>query len=131
MKRKEKVVFAGLARDCAVTLPAVLANLAAMADQFQDSEFLFLENGSRDATRGVLEQWCRSHANAQVLVPSHPDAASPIRTIRLAALRNQIIATLQSRFHEFDLVVMVDCDEVNATPTDTVAFSRAVDFLLA
>ena len=130
-KRAERVVFAGLARDCASALPSVLANIAAMSDQFRESAFLFLENGSRDGTRGVLEQWCRSRPEAQLLSPDHPDAFSPVRTIRLAALRNQLIAAIRERFSDFDLVVMMDCDEVNAAPTDMADIGLAVDFLMA
>jgi len=130
--RPERAVFIGLARDCAPMLPAVLDNLARMAATFAQSAFLFVENDSRDATRAILERWCRSQDRAAILSPEGPAAHSLQRTVRLAALRNQLIDAVRSRFADFDLLVILDCDDVNATPvTDMAGFTHAVDFLLA
>lgn len=113
-------------------LPHVLANLERMGALFARSAFLFLENGSVDATRALLERWCAGRPGAMVLAPDSPDAASPQRTVRLAALRNQLVAAVRDRFADFDLLVIADCDDVNATPIpDMTGFSRAVDFLRA
>ena len=130
--RTERAVFIGLARDCAPMLPAVLDNLARMAAMFAQSAFLFLENDSRDATRAILERWCRSRNHAAILSPEGPNSQSLQRTVRLAALRSQLIEAIRSRFDDYDLLVILDCDDVNATPvTDMTGFTRAVDFLLA
>jgi hypothetical protein len=129
--RPERAVFVGLARDCAGTLASVLGNLGRMADLFRQSAFLLIENGSQDETRALLERWCRGRPDARLLVPDSREAASPQRTVRLAALRNQLIREVRRRFADFDLLVVADCDEVNATPLpDLSGFSHAVDFLL-
>lgn len=130
MTRPERIVFAGLARDCADMLPHTLANLERMAAEFADSAFLFLENDSKDNTRAILEAWCAARPNADVLSPAQP--LSPHLTIRLATLRNQLLDEAGARFADFDLLAMVDCDEANATPvTFLQPLHRAVDFLLA
>jgi hypothetical protein len=99
-----------------------------MAGTCAESAFLFLENGSRDGTRALLQQWCAQRPDALLLAPDQP--VSPVRTVRLAALRNQLVETLQQRFVGFDLFVLADCDDVNIRPADPAAFGRAVDFLL-
>ncbi|MBV9550079.1 MAG: SEC-C domain-containing protein [Alphaproteobacteria bacterium] len=130
--RSERAIFVGLARDCAHVLPSVLDNLSRRASLFAQSAFLFLENDSGDATRAMLEDWCRGQPRAAVLAPQSPIARNPQRTVRLAALRNQLIETVRAQFADFDLLVVLDCDEVNAKPvTDLTDFSRAVTFLLA
>lgn len=130
--RGERAVFVGLARDCATALPAVLENLAHRAAVFAQSAFLFVENDSRDATRAILDDWCAGREHATVLSPESPDIFSRQRTIRLASLRNQLVAAVRSRFADFDLLVILDCDNINATPmTDMAGFTRAVDFLFA
>jgi hypothetical protein len=113
-------------------LPFVLGNLERMGAVFARSAFLFLENGSTDATRAILERWCVGRPDARVLSPESSDASSPQRTVRLAALRNQLVAAVGARFADFDLLVIADCDDVNATPImNMTGFSRAVDFLRA
>lgn len=130
LARSERAVFVGLARDSAQFLPSVLANLERMAAIFSDSAFLFIENNSRDMTRQSLEDWCRRRPNATLLTPGTLEASSPHRTIRLAALRNQLIDEVRKRFSDFDLLVVADCDDVNATPvTDMSPFVRAIAFL--
>lgn len=132
MRRSERAVFVGLARDCVPMLPFVLANLERMGAVFARSAFLFLENGSVDATRAILERWCAGRADAMVLSPQSPDASSPQRTVRLAALRNQLVAQVRARFADFDLLVIADCDDVNATPVmDMRGFADAAAFLLS
>lgn len=131
MHRPARAVFAGLARNCAPTLPAVLANIEAMAGAFQDSAFLFLENDSADGTRALLERWCAGRPQAALLSPAGPEGWHPVRTIRLAALRNQVVETLRARYADYDVAVLMDCDEVNAAPKDIAAFARALEFLWA
>ncbi len=130
--RGERAVFVGLARDCAGTLPSVLENLARKAAVFGESAFLFIENDSRDATRAILEAWCRGRPRAMVLSPESPEVRSRQRCIRIAALRNQMAAAVRDRFADFDLLVIADCDEANAmVVTDMTGLARAVDFLMA
>ena len=117
---------------CAIApiLPAVLANLEALEPVFGESAFLFLESDSIDASRAMLECWCRGRAGA-VLSPDSDAGWSRVRTVRLAALRNQIVAEVRRRYADFDVLVLLDCDEVNATPKDVAGFVRAVEFLWA
>jgi hypothetical protein len=113
-------------------LPAVLGNMERMGRLFSKSVFIFIENNSRDATRPLLEQWCRGRPDAWVLSPSSEEASCQQRTICLAALRNQIVREVRARFSDFDLLVMADCDDVNATPIpDMSAFAHAVAFLVS
>ncbi len=127
--RPKRAIFAGLARNCAAWLPRVLANVEMMAKAFEQSAFLFLENDSFDNSRAILERWCAGRPRAVLLTPDDPAAFGRVRTVRLAALRNQIIAEARRRHPDFDVLVLLDCDDVCATPQDPQAFARALDFL--
>ena len=131
MNRPKRALFVGLVRNCAAWLPPVLANVEMMARVFEHSAFLFLENDSFDASRAMLERWCAGRSGAMVLTPDDPAAFGRVRTVRLAALRNQVVAEARARHADFDVLVLLDCDDVSATPQDPQAFIRALDFLWA
>ena len=127
---ERSIVFAGCARDCARFLPGVLGNLERFARAASRSAFVFAENGSRYSTRAGLQSWLGARADAHLL---HPDGAairSPERTVRIAAARNACLAEIESgALRGFDLLVMLDFDEVNEAPIPLDAFRAALDFL--
>ncbi len=129
VNRPKRAIFAGLVRDCAEWLPSVLANVEQMAHAFEQCAFLFLENGSTDGSRELLNRWCSGRDGAIVLTPDDPAAFCVVRTVRLAVIRNQIIAEARRHYADFDVLVLLDCDNVNASPISQAAFIRALDFL--
>jgi hypothetical protein len=123
------VVFAGLARDCAVAISRVLNNISQMSRLFAESAFIFIENDSQDSTKIDIEQWCKGRPNARLISLDGLAAAFPIRTIRLALVRNRYLSLIRSEFRAYDYLFVIDCDDANAEQIDPHAVRRAVEFL--
>ncbi|HZT51587.1 MAG TPA: hypothetical protein VFA22_06630 [Stellaceae bacterium] len=124
-----RAVFVGCAQNCAVTLPRVLGTMERLSALFAERAFVLLENDSRDATKQVLRAWCATRPAARLVERDGLAAACPIRTIRLAQLRNSYLATVRAEFADWDYLVVFDCDEVNDAEIDSEAMRRAIDFL--
>ena len=128
---QKKAVFAGCARDSAVHLPALFANIEGMAALFGKSAFVFVENGSADSTRGDLEAWCRGRPDAGVLSPDTRAAASNLRSMRIAGARNAYLSLIRAIFADFDYLIVIDMDDANTLLLALDGFARALEFLEA
>nr|WP_321444358.1 hypothetical protein [uncultured Cohaesibacter sp.] len=91
MTTQKELIIAGLARDCAHSLPDLLEKLSQLADLFEQSKFIFLENDSRDDTKAVLNSFKTSRPDVHVEFFDKIDRLHPKRTDRLAFLRNTIL----------------------------------------
>lgn len=115
MKAGNNVVFAGLARDCALTLPAIFEAIEGFQDELDDWGYVFFENDSVDSTKELLCDFERKHNRG--LIRSFPNLASEItsRTARIAMLRNACLDAIfaSSRLSEFNFLVLMDLDAVN------------------
>jgi hypothetical protein len=125
----KKAVFVGCARDVAAVVPRVLSNISRMSELFTESAFIFVENDSRDATKHEIELWCRNKTNARLISLDGLSDTCPIRTIRLASVRNHYLSLIRSEFSTYDFLFVVDCDEVNGRTIDLAAVRRAIQFL--
>ena len=124
-----RVVVAGLTRDAADYLPGVLSNLEKVGGQFDDAAYLLFENDSKDGSKELLRAWCETRPSARLFEIDGLAEALPIRTIRLAFLRNAIIDLVRAEFADFDYLYLVDCDIAGHWPVDVTAFERAARFL--
>jgi glycosyltransferase involved in cell wall biosynthesis len=123
-----KAVFVLAARNCAATLPGVLANVARLAALFGDSAVLVLENDSRDATRAIAQNWCAGRPGAR-LVTVDGLSANRVRTLCLAAVRNKALDLVRGDYAGHDYLFVMDADEVNSGVIDGEAVRRAIAFL--
>jgi hypothetical protein len=124
-----RAVFVGLARNCAATISSVLNNVSQVSRMFAETAFIFVENDSEDSTKIDIEQWCKGRPNARVISFDGLVASFPIRTIRLAIVRNRYLSLVRSEFRAYDYLFVIDCDDANAEQTDLHAVRRAIEFL--
>jgi hypothetical protein len=127
--RTKRAIFAGCARNCAEAIPYVLNNVSRIARLFAESAFVFVENDSRDSTKNEISAWCRRTPNARLISLDGLAASHPFRSPRVAISRNRYLSLVQSEFRDFDFLIALDCDEVNAAPIDLRAIERAIEFL--
>ena len=124
----KRALITGCVRDCAPHLPALFRNIEALRCLFDFSEVLLLENDSRDDSVDCI----RDYANASqgIYALGFPGLAEqiPIKTVRLAHLRNTALAWQQSRrsWSELDLLVVLDMDCVNAAPWDLGVMTKSL-----
>lgn len=126
----DKLWVVGCAQNCAVPLPAVLANVEALRQRFSSSRVLLLENDSTDATRQVIAAYGQACKGVQAIGLAGLNELIPVKTLRLAHLRNGALAWLkqQGALEAPDLVLVLDLDEVNAAPWDLKQIEKVLDW---
>lgn len=125
-----RIVFAGCARNCSAFIPAVRRNVERMAGLFRDSAVVIFENDSDDATKQLLHEWKATCSNVNLLLMDGICKIEPVRTRRLEFARNTLIEYVRSRhLAAFDLLILIDLDDVNARELDLGQFERALEFI--
>ena len=120
----------GCAQNCAADLEAVLANIQALRGLFRHSRLLVLENDSSDATRQLLAAHGQVDPGLRALALTGLNGRIPVKTVRLAHLRNGALAWLrrQGALEQEALVLVLDLDGVNAAPWDLGRFAEVLEW---
>ena len=120
----------GCAQSCAADLPAVLANLERLRGLFRSSRLLVLENDSSDDTREILARHGQADPGLQALAFTGLNERIPVKTLRLAHLRNGAMAWLRQEgaFAQEALVLVLDLDAVNAAPWDLERYREVLEW---
>jgi len=125
-----KIIFAGVARDCAVYLPSVLKGVEKLSSHFSDSAFIFVENDSRDLSKAVLQAWGSSKQNFHLI---NLDGLAGVlqRGLRLEIARNTYLEFVREHISlsQYDYLVVLDMDDVNESGVSLEKFKEALDFL--
>ena len=132
METKPKILFIGLAQNCAQHLPTVLRNIENMATLAAESAFLFLENDSTDNTKAILNGWGTGRPNFTLLNFDGLNGVA-VRTVKLEILRNAYVECLRTykNLKDFDLVVLIDMDDAGTWPIDLTEMAKAIHYLQA
>ena len=110
----------------------MLANLERLAGTVAEAAYVFVENDSQDATRAILTRWGAARPNFTLF-----DLAGlggiPIRTLRLEYARNVYLEFVRGEpaLSDFDVLCLIDMDDVGARPLDQGQFQVALDYLTA
>jgi len=138
-----RLAVCGLARNCASKLPATIRFIETLSTYFESTTIVVVENGSRDKTRVILNNWADSCSSLHIIdgkVPGEENAsdtnANPYysfkRVSRLAALRNQYLDFLKAQAVAPDFVLVLDFD-VDRISLEGVldSFTREADWDVA
>jgi hypothetical protein len=125
-----RALITGCAQNCSHWLPAVLANVEQLRSLCQESRVLLLENDSNDNTVARLRAYSNSSSQVHALGFPGLNARIPIKTVRLAHLRNTALAWLEQHggWGSIDLLVVLDLDGVNADPWDLNQLQAALQW---
>ena len=127
--KKKRAVFAGTARNCAQFLPIVLRNVSQFAALYEDAAFVIAENDFEDETKSTLRSWLCRQSHGHLIDLDGLMAIEQIRTQRIATARNACLDLISKSYCDYDHLVMLDFDDVNALPISIEAFSEAANFL--
>lgn len=125
-------VFVGVARNCEPHLPGVVENLERLESLYGEASFIFVVSDSQDCTLSILEKWSAGRRRGRVIDLGNLEAQLPLRTQRLAHVRN--LGMDQVRHGEeatYDHLIVVDLDDVLAVPISADIFARAALWLHA
>ena len=123
-----RALITGCGQTCAEALPAVLHNIERLRGLCSDSRVLLLENDSTDQTADLIRAYGRSHSGVHALGFPGLNTRIPIKTVRLAHLRNTALEWLRCNggWSSIDWLVVLDLDEVNAAPWDLAQLTQAL-----
>ena len=128
--KKKRAVFAGTARNCSRFLPNVLQNVSRLAALYEDAAFVIAENDSEDETKSMLRSWLGRQSHGHLIDLDGLMAIEQIRTQRIATARNACLDFIFSgTYCDYDHLVMLDFDDVNALPISIEDFLAAMNFL--
>lgn len=124
------IMFAGLARDCAAALPAVLGNIDRLGSRFKSATAIILENDSVDGTKQILAEWAESPSRTCLTLDGLANIQP--RTMRLEFARNALKEAIafSPESSGLDVVVLIDCDSISERAIDSAQFDSAVQWLL-
>jgi hypothetical protein len=129
-EERQRAVFVGCARDCERHLPAVLRNCERLASVYGRVEFVFVENDSTDKTKALLKAWLAVGRRGRLIELDGLTAQKLMRPERIAVARNAYLDEIRNtELREFDHLVTLDMDAVNAGAISLEAFRAAVGFL--
>lgn len=123
-----RIVFAGCARNVATNLEAVFANILALSERCADAALVCVCNDCDDDTPQELQRLAGGLNKARLLCVDGLAHTTPARTVRLAAARNALVSCIRhwSEVADFDTLIMLDMDEVNASPWPLAAMEQAL-----
>lgn len=129
--RNKKIVFAGLAKDCSKYLPFVLKNIELISKIFLKSYYVFVENGSTDNTKNILNSWQENYRDNSYLIDLNEISSIPIRGLRLEIARNSYISFIKQKLdlRNSDFLMVLDMDDANIYDFKIEEFITAFDFL--
>ena len=126
---RRRVVFTGVARNCAAHLPGVLENLARFAALYEDARFVMAVSDSTDETLSILEHWMAGRRGNVIdlgvladRLPGGPNA-SPLRATPAWTTSGAPRPTTH------DHLVVADLDDVMASPVSADRFVEAARWL--
>jgi len=112
------VVVLGLARDCAVRLPATLERVEVLGTKFKSWAAAFVENDSKDKTPRILQKWKDGRENIRIETTQQGMkkwgmVRSGERGKQMAAYRNRCRKLARPLIKQADAVIVLDTDLVD------------------
>jgi hypothetical protein len=130
VKVNPKIIFAGLAQNCESHLSAVFDNINRISRFASETAFIFIENDSIDNTKQIIQNFGANKNNFKFLTLDGLSQVKP-RTIRLEFLRNLYLEIIKKDFFlsSFDLLVLMDMDEVNTHEIEITSLDKAIGLI--
>lgn len=113
--KSKSIVFAGLARNCGVSLSYNLRRVREFGENCKDWRALVFENDSTDDTKIIANEAAKSHENICALTHDFGRAHRPgefagPRTVELAEYRAGCQSWIAKNCSNFDYVALIDWD---------------------
>ena len=114
-----KLIIAAAIRNNAKYLSSIFANINTIANLFSDVKCVFVESDSSDGSLDMLNSFKGTSDQVEVISLGRLEPSMPLRTQRIATARNTYLERAEQLKDNFDLLLVLDTDEVNAEPVDT------------
>jgi hypothetical protein len=119
------VCIIGACRDIEPYIYSVLNNITTICSWWGSSQVVIFENDSKDATSAILRDWISLCDNRILVQESNLDAVYPLRTARLAYIRNKLLKYVTP---SFDYMLIIDMDDIFTWPVKKESFDSCFYF---
>lgn len=116
------VVVCGCTKNSGSYIQRHLAIVYALKEEFREFQLVIYENDSLDHTLEELNEFQQLHPNdvhviseKNISVTYQFNEQNDMRTQALAHGRNKLLNYVENQYHEYDLMIMVDLDDVIRT----------------
>ncbi len=107
---QKSVAIAFLARDCEKSLPVFLNKIEQLRSFFKKSSVYIVENGSRDATRSLLQRYSNLHDTVTLKTFDDPEFDLRARIEKMVFLRNLCLDMVKESDNAPDYYIVIDGD---------------------
>jgi hypothetical protein len=114
-----------ITKNVAKFLPLVLKTSQQYASLFRTSYTCIVDGWSTDATKILAQSWCKSDPDHRSFV-LQPSSNLP-RMPSIVEARNTVLEHFRPKFGADVYLLLLDADNVSATPFDTQGFLKAFD----
>lgn len=118
MKIQSRLVIAGAVRDDAPWLPAIFKNIAAISDLFLSTACIFVESDSSDNSLELLNEFKNSRPDVEVICLGKLQPTVFELAQRVAIARNTYLDLIESKYSDYDLLLILDMDYINSDPVN-------------
>jgi glycosyltransferase involved in cell wall biosynthesis len=126
--KTKDVLIALITKNVSKHIPKVLKNASKYASYFNSYKCVVIDGHSTDGTFEICKSWCKVDPfNRKVY--RQPSNFLP-RPYALSEARNMYMSLLEDRFKKDTYLIMMDCDEVNASQIDEDGFLSNFDYPL-
>ena len=105
----------GTIKNCGPYLEKVFQNIETIGNAFEDYKIVLAYDHSHDNSLSFLQTYQLNHAS-KVILYIEPLPPLPYRPYNIARARNKCLDIIRDQFSEYEYFIMIDCDDVCATP---------------
>ena len=110
-----KCCICGTVRNCGPFLEKVFKNIETIGKIFNDYKIIIAYDESTDNSLPILNNYKCLYSDKMILhIGLEP--LSEFRVYNITKARNKCLHTIRSEFPDFEYFIMIDCDEVCASP---------------
>lgn len=107
-----KCIIGGCVRNCEEYLYYVFQNIKKIQDLFDETQIIIAYDKSDDNSLSILAKLRLLFPNLTILLNDKP--LTNIRTVNIANARNRILNEIRNKYSNYEFMIMIDCDNVNA-----------------
>jgi len=113
-----KLIIAAAVRNNSTHLPAIFDNINTISSLFSDIMCIFVESDSSDNSLELLYKFKENNNKIEIISLGKLEPTMPLRTQRISTARNTYLERVEQLHLEYDTLLVLDTDEVNADPVD-------------
>lgn len=107
---EKRIVICLLAKDCRINLERNIPEIESLANCFQETVIVIVENDSTDGTGELIDSWIKNSALQIIRLKPSEDLSKLSRIERMVVLRNEYINYCKQNIKDFDYAIVIDAD---------------------